>query len=56
MEETIKRLRNIFGNESTGIRTLESKIAFATGYMRDNDDLTRKEALDVIQKIVIGQL
>lgn len=56
MGDTINRLKNVFGNEATGIRTLADKISFATGYMRDNKHLTREEALDIIQKIVIGEI
>ena len=56
MEDTLERLRNVFGNAATGLNTLEKKISFATGYMRDNKHLTREEALDIIQKIVIGEL
>ncbi|MBQ9658049.1 MAG: hypothetical protein IJV31_04690 [Clostridia bacterium] len=56
MEETIIRLKNVFGNEATGIKTLETRIAFAVGYMRDNDSLSRKDALEIIRKIVTEEL
>lgn len=56
MEETINRLKNVFGNPSTGIRTTIAKVAFAEGYMRENDNLTRKDALEIIRRILIGEL
>ena len=56
MEETIKRLKNVFGNEATGIKTTIDKVAFAAGYMKDNDNLTRKEAIEIIEKITMNKL
>lgn len=56
MEETINRLKNIFGNPETGIITTVAKVAFAVGYMRDNDSLSRKDALEIIRRIVTEEL
>ena len=56
MEETIKRLRNVFGNEATGIRTTIDKVAFAAGYMKYNNDLSREDALEIIRRITVGEL
>lgn len=56
MEETIKRLKNVFGNEATGIRTTINKVAFAAGYMRDNDNLSREDVLEIIRRITVGEL
>ncbi len=56
MEETINRLKNIFGNPATGIITTVEKVAFAAGYMKDNDKLTRKQALEIIKKITTNTL
>ena len=56
MEETIKRLKNVFGNEATGIKTIVDKVAFAAGYMSANDNLSRKDALEIIRRITTQEL
>lgn len=56
MEKVIKRLNEIFSKDNTGIVSITDKISFAVGYMMENDNLTRQEALEVIQRILLWQI
>lgn len=56
MDKVINRLNEIFNQEHTGIVSITDKISFAVGYMMDNDKISRQEALEVIQRILMWQI
>ena len=56
MEKVINRLNEISNSNNIGIVSITDKISFATGYMMDNENLTRQEALEVIQRILMWQI
>ena len=54
MEEVIKKLKQEFKKEQYDSK--RSKLAYAIGYLEDNEELTRKEAVSIIRMIFFGTL
>ncbi len=50
----IKKLSEIF--DTVGITSVEVRIAFAVGYMIENDGLTRRDALEIIHEIQMRKI
>lgn len=53
MEEVIKKLQTEFSKETY---KRENKLAFAIGYLEDNSNVNRKEAMQIIGKIFFEEL
>ena len=54
MEELIKKIQQNFKEHN--INSIEQKIAFIIGYLEENDKVNKKQFIDVLRKINVGEL
>ncbi len=54
-EEVIEHLKKEF-HKSDYIYTRDNKVAFAIGYLKDNKNVNRYEAIDILENIFFERL
>ena len=54
MEDIIKQIQQHLKKQN--INSIEQKIAFIIGYLGENDKVNKKQFIDVLRKINVGEL